>query len=154
VIQFDAAPPVPSRYPRLNALTPTEIKQARVAGYVADEVDPSSSVRRAGIDNYAEPRADDDLRDWRTRMYVVWFCYVYENLSLIGQPLYALEELVLEFKAQDVLDLPGRRLATLYAGAGGHEPISSVDRSKQLHLLRPHYAKAAALLDSWSALQP
>ena len=87
-------------------------------------------------------------------MYVVWFCYVYENLSLIGRPLYALEELILEFKAQDVLDLPGRRLATLYAGAGGAEPISPAERNKQLQLQKPHYTKAVAILDSWNALRP
>jgi hypothetical protein len=153
MIQFDAPPPIPSAYPRLSALTSAETKKARDAGYIADEVDPRSSVRRAGINNYVEPRADDDLRDWRTRMYVVWFCYVYENLSLIERPLYALEELVLEFKAPDVLDMPGRRLATLYAGVSGAEPISPAERNKQLQLLKPHYIKAIALLDSWNALQ-
>jgi hypothetical protein len=153
MIQFDAAPPIPAAYPRLNALTSAEIKQAREAGYVADEVDPRSPVQRAGLNNCEEARADDDLRDSRTRTYVVWFCYVYENLSLIERPLYAIEELVLEFKAQDVLDLPKRRLGTLYAGVGGAHPISSAERNKQLQLLRPHYIKAIALLDSWAAFQ-
>ena len=153
MIRFNAAPPVPTTYSRLSALASGEIEQARAAAYVADTVDPTGPVQRAGIDNCAEPRANDDLRDWRTRMYVVWFCYVYENFSLIECPVYALEELVLEFKAQDVLDLPGRRLATLYAGAGGWEPISPAERNKQLQLLKPHYIKAIALLDPWNALQ-
>jgi hypothetical protein len=150
MIQFDAAPPVPLDYPRLVALAHGEVELARAAGYVAESVDPRQPVRRAGLDNYRERRAEDDLRDWRTRMYVIWFCYLYENFLLIDKPSYAIEELILEFQAQDVLDTPGRRLATLYAGAGGGEPTSLTKRSRQLQTLAPHYAKAITLLDNWN----
>jgi|HubBroStandDraft_1064217.scaffolds.fasta_scaffold130704_2 hypothetical protein len=151
MIQFDAAPAVPLEYSRLTALSAAEIGQARVAGYLAETVDPRDVVHRAGLDNYSERRAGDDLQDWRTRMYAIWFCYVYENFFLIDKPLFAIEELVLEFKAQDVLDLPARRLGTLYAGAGGEEPILLGERRRHLELLKPHYAKAIALLDDWNA---
>src|SRR5260370_41439 len=51
VIQFDAAPAIPSNYPRLlEALTLEEIGLARAAGFVADGTDPRSSVRRSGLD--------------------------------------------------------------------------------------------------------
>ena len=153
MIRFNAAPPVPTTYSRLSALASGEIEQARAAAYVADTVDPTGPVQRAGIDNCAEPRANDDLRDWRTRMYVVWFCYLYENLLVVERPLYALEELILEFKAQDVLDMPDCRLATGYAGAGGAEPILPAERRRQLCSLKPHYTKAIALLDAWNARQ-
>src|SRR5436305_2030574 len=68
VIQFDAAPPVPLDYPLLRALTPEEIGLARAAGYVGEKVDPCEPVRRAGLNNYDAAPAEDDLRDWRTRM--------------------------------------------------------------------------------------
>jgi hypothetical protein len=75
---------------------------------------------------------------------------LYENFILIDKPLYAIEELILEFQAQNVLDLPDRRLATLYGGAGGAEPTSPTDRTRHLEFLKPHYAKAVALLDGWA----
>jgi hypothetical protein len=153
MIRFDAAPPVPLTYPRLSALVPGEIERARAAGYVADKIDPGSPVKRAGTDNYAEPRANDDLHDWRTRMYVIWFCYLYENLLVVEKPLGAIEELILEFKAQDVLDTLDCRLATLYAGAGGDGPSSSAERSREVCFLKPHYTKAITLLDAWNARQ-
>src|SRR5882757_2577469 len=118
MLQFDATPAVPAKYSRLSALTAAETEKAIAAAYVQEVVDPREPVRREGLDNSFEQRADDDLKDWRTRMYAIWFCYVYENFLLIDKPLYAIEELMLEFKAQNVLDLPQRRLATLYAGAG------------------------------------
>jgi hypothetical protein len=85
-------------------------------------------------------------------MYVIWFCYVYENFLLIDKPLYAVEELILEFKAQSVLDMPGRRLGELYGGAGGWEP-TTLEREKELEFLKLHYTTAIALLDKWSARQ-
>jgi hypothetical protein len=131
------------------ALTAAEIELALAAGYVGKTSDPREPVCRAGLDNYLDQRADDDLTDWRTRMYVIWFCYVYENFLVIDKPAYAIEELILEFKAQDVLDLPERRLATLYAGAGGSEPTSMEERARGLEELKPHYSKAVKLLESW-----
>jgi hypothetical protein len=151
MIEFEAIPAVPLAYPRLAALTPDETALARAAGYVAESVDPHAPVQRAGLNNYYEDRAEDDIRDWRTRMYVVWFCYLYENFLEVDRPLYALEELILEFQAQDVIDTPGHRLATGYAGAGGAEPSLLDERRRQLRLLEPHYAKAVALLDDWIA---
>jgi hypothetical protein len=152
MIQFDAAPPVPLEYPRLTALTPEEKKQARASGYLGDMIDLRAPVRRAGLDNCTELRADDDIQDWRTRMYVIWFCYVYENFLLIDKPLYAVEELIMEFKAQSVLDTPDRSLGHLYAGTGGWEP-TTLEREKELEFLKPHYTAAIALLDKWSARQ-
>lgn len=152
MLQFDAAPAVPYNYPRLMALTVAEIEQACVAGYVAETVDPREPVCREGLNNYLDQRAGDDLNDWRTRMYVVWFCYVYENLLVIDKPVYAIEELILEFMAQDVLDLPERRLATLYAGAGGWEPTSIQERTRHLEVLKPHYSKAVVLLGNWAGI--
>jgi hypothetical protein len=150
MFQFDAAPAVPLRYPRLKALTATEIEKARAAAYVVEAADPREAVRRRGLNNYSEQWAYNDIEDWYTRMYAVWFCYVYENLLLIDKPLYAIEELILEFQAREALDLPDRRLATLYAGAGGAEPTLPGERIRQLELLKPHYARAVALLDNWT----
>jgi hypothetical protein len=148
--QFDAAPPVPLDYDRLRALSPIEIALARDASYVAATVDPVLPVQRAGLDNCAEPRPDEDLRDWRARMCVVWFCYVYENLLRIDKPLYAVEELILEFKAIETIDVPNHRLTTFYAGAGGWEPTSVSERMRHRELLAPHYAKAVLLLAEWN----
>jgi hypothetical protein len=146
MIQFNAAPAVPSNYPRLKLLTQEEIDNARIAGYVADEVDPQKPVKRAGLDNYDAPVPDIRLQDWRTRMCLIWFCYIYENFQIIPRPLYAVEELILEFKGLDALD---PRLASLYAGAGGWEPASTAKREKHLKQLKPNYTKAIHLLDSW-----
>jgi hypothetical protein len=119
MIQFGAVPPVPIDYPRLTALTLREIDEARISGYVAEVVDPRDPVRRPGLNNYNDPFPLDDFHDWRTRMYVVWFCYVYENFCIVNKPLHAIEELILEFKGLDMIDV---RLASLYAGAGSAEP--------------------------------
>lgn len=145
--QFDAIPAVPLSYSRLSAFSVEEITKARAAAYIADAVDPEAPVCRRGIPNYDEAPGLDDIQDWRNRMYVVWFCYLYENLLIIRKPLLAIEELILEFKAPELLDLPDRRLATLYAGAGGAEPLSLTDRFREADYLRPHYAKAIEILE-------
>jgi hypothetical protein len=153
VIQFDAAPAIPSNYPRLReALTAEEIGLARAAGYVADGTDPRSSVRRAGLDNLGEQPALDDIQDWRTRIYAVWFCYIYENLLNILKPMGAIEEIILEFGAPSVLDTAERRLGTLYAGAGGADPLSASQLRVQLEKLKPHYVRAVELLGTVSSL--
>ena len=146
MIQFDAAPPVPLSYPRLTALTHEEVEQARSLAYVAESNDPGRDIQRAGLDNCMAPRANDDIHDWRTRMYVIWFCYIYENFASIRRPLYAIEELILEFKAQDVIDTSDQRIATLYAGAGGWEASERIDHKEQLERLKPHYLAAIAWL--------
>ena len=86
-------------------------------------------------------------------MYVVWFCWVYEEFLLIGKPAYAIEELIMEFKAPEVIDLPDRRLGTLWAGAGGWEPTAMAERDSLLGSLKPHYLKAVGLLYTWNAAQ-
>ena len=60
------------------------------------------------------PAPADDLRDWRTRAYAIWFCYVYENFLIIDKPAYSVEELILEFQSPDVLDTPGALLLDAY----------------------------------------
>jgi hypothetical protein len=145
MIRFDAAPAVPVDYHRLRVLTVEEIERARSAAYVADVSDPREPARRGGLNNYPRPYFDDDIFDWRLRMYIVWFCYIYENLSLIRKPLGAIEEILWEFKAPEILDLPGRRLASLYAGAGT-AALSAHDLKNQLEYLKPHYDKACCLL--------
>jgi hypothetical protein len=151
LIRFDAAPPVPAGYPLLRALSPAELELARAAAYVADAVDPREPVSRVGLNNYDAPPAEDDLRDWRTRMYVIWFCWIYENFFIIGKPACAVEELILEFKAPDVIDLPAERLGALWAGACGWEPVPSAECERLLGSLKPHYLKAIGLLYQWNA---
>jgi hypothetical protein len=116
---------------------------------VADEVDPAAQVIRGGVDFSFAPVPSDDLRDWRTRMYLIWFCYAYENIMLMRKPLFALEELILEFKAPGIIDMPYRRLGSLYAGAGGFSD-SDADRAEHLESLKPHYERATALLVDWT----
>jgi hypothetical protein len=154
MIQFDAVPAMPLSYSRLAALSAPEIEQALLAGYLAPETDPAQPVRRPGLNNYMEPGPDEDLRDWRARIYVIWFCYVFENFPLIDKPLYAVEELILEFQAPALIDLPHERLATNYAGAGGAEPISPEERRKQIDFLKPHYDQAVTLLAAWDPDAP
>lgn len=149
MLQFDAAPPVPSNYPRLQALTPAQVEEARAAGYVVDAVDPAGVVRRTGIENGIWPPPDDDMRDWRARLYVIWFCFIFENFQVIQKPLYAIEELIFEFKGLEILDTPRRRLASVYAGAGAYDPLSNEQRIKEIQDLRPHYQRAATLLSDW-----
>lgn len=112
-------------------------------------MDPQQPVRRAGLDTSTYKPAGNSLTDWRARIYVVWFCYVYENFRMLDKPFYAIEELILEFKAPELLDLPDRRLASLYVGAGGGEPYPLAARDLELARLTPHYVKATKLLDNW-----
>ena len=143
-MQFDAAPPVPVNYHRLQSLTEEEVDQARSAGYV-EETANYDSVQRNGIDHYEYPYLEDNIFDWRVRMFIIWFCYIYENFSLIHKQLGAIEEIILEFKAPEIVDLPGRRLATLYAGAF-YGDLSDDGIAFQLGFLKPHYEKAIELL--------
>lgn len=151
--QFDALPAIPMSYPRLTILKPDEINKAREAGYVAETSDPKTPVHRQGLDNYDEMYIDESPTSWRARMYAICFCYIYENILVIYKPSYAMEELILEFKAPSIIDLPHRRLATLYAGAGGAEPTSPSERLKDLESLKPHYEKAVAFLGKGPAEQ-
>ncbi len=147
MIRFAAAPPVPTDYPRLRALSAEELGLARSCGYVADAADPASPVDRAGRDITFDPVPGDSLEDWRVRMYVIWFCYIFENFDVIRRPMGAIEELILEFRASEIIDIPGRRLGTLYAGAGSSDPLRKSTAVLQMERLRPHYLKAVARLD-------
>ena len=147
MIHFHAAPPVPVDYPRLQLLSADELTQARAYGYVADKVDPAAPATRAGRDITHDPLPGNSLEDWRVRMYVTWFCYIFENFAVIQRPMGAIEELVLEFRASDIIDLPGRRLGTLYAGAGSADPLTESELVKQTEELWPHFLKALARLD-------
>jgi hypothetical protein len=152
MLWFDGAPAIPSNYARLRVLSAQEMALARAAAYVADDAaDPSEPVRRAGLDNCTDPPTFSDMQDWRIWMYVIWFCYIYENFSVIRMPLMAIEELILEFKAPNVLDTPDRRIASLYAGAGARDPISEPERASEMQELKPHYDKALLLLEGASA---
>jgi hypothetical protein len=153
VIQFDAAPAVPLSYARLNALASKEIEHASAAGYVARNADPHMPVKRAGIAYYDHP-IEEDLRDWRARMYLVWFCYIYEQLLDIVKPLYAIEELVLEFQSLELIDTPDCRLASAFAGAGARDPVNHAERMRYRALLAPHYRKAVSLLEGWMRNEP
>ena len=153
MLTFEAAPAVPIDYARLAALSHEEIRLAVAASYVSPRVDPRDPVGRQGLVASFNNIPADDIADWRTRMYVIWFCYLFENFFFLSMPLYALEELILEFRAPTVIDYEGNRLATDYAGAGGSEPISDPEHQRQHQWLRPHYDKALSLLHSWQSDQ-
>ena len=151
--RFAAAPPVLGTYPKLRYLTADEIDTARTAGYVSERCAPADEVNRNGLDNLTEQVPELSIDDWRTRMYVIWFCYIYENLFAIRRPLGALEEIITEFHAPETIDVPGRRLATLYAGAGSDEPVTESEKRRYADLLLPHYQHALALLRKLDASQ-
>ena len=144
MIQFDAAPPVPSSYARLVVLTAEEVAEARRRGYIEDDVDPSAPVRRRGLDMSQTAVESDDIEDWRARMYCLWFCYVFENFNAVRRPLSAVEELFLEFQT-NILD----DLAQLYAGAGAQCPIPMSERVPQQRQLKRYYDLAIRLLADW-----
>lgn len=146
MIRFDAALPVPADYPRLQLLSADELTQARAYGYVADKVDPAAPATRAGRDITYDPLPGDTFDDWRARMYVIWFCYIFENFAVIQRPMGAIEELILEFRADESIDIPGRRLASLYAGAGAADPLTEAEMKTQIEKLQLHYIKAVLLL--------
>jgi hypothetical protein len=145
--QFTSAPAIPVGYTRLRlALSADEVALAYQHSYVADTVDPSALVNRSGYDYSFNPPAEDDVKDWRTRIFLVWFCYVYENLRALKEPMGAIEELILEFQAPEILDPPGARLATYYAGAAARDPISTQELEQEVKYLAPHYRNALLLL--------
>ena len=142
---FERAPKIPCDYMRLNVLSPDELTMAVTARYVAGPIrDGSELVGKVDAHDYR--KAEDNLIDWRTRIYVVWFCYIYENMMRIDTPLEAIETIVSEFRAPSVIDTPGRGLGALYAGMGATNPVSGAQRERHIQLLKPHYDKAIALL--------
>ena len=148
MIRFTSLPAIPANYPGLDVLTQSEVGLARADGYVEDESNVSESVNRAGVDFSFQPLTPGDLGNWRTKVYLVWFCFVYENLSTMRKPMGAMEELVSEFKAPDILDIGDIRLGSLYAGAGAADPLASCDLQKEIVRLKPHYTRAVELFRS------
>ena len=148
MISFTCVPAMPANYARLRALSVAELALARADGYVDDAVDPRRPVNRAGKDFSFQPLPTDDIGDWRTKVFVIWFCYIYENLRELAKPMGAIEELITEFKAPSLLDISGKRLGTLYAGAGAADPLSANALEREVEDLRPHYDKAIVLLNS------
>ncbi|HEY4250969.1 MAG TPA: hypothetical protein VGM87_07205 [Roseomonas sp.] len=112
--QFDAIPAVPLSYCRLNLLPPAEIEQARAAAYVAD----AATVVRDGREEVGASSDHADIHGWRARMYAIWFCYVFGNFRQIGEPLYAIEEPILEFRRK-ILAPAGPCGAPLETGGRG-----------------------------------
>lgn len=142
--KFHALPPVPETYKHLKAFTAAELMQAYNLGYIE-----KNGQTKDDVDCDYDTITADDMKDWRTRFSTVWFCFVFENLLNIEHPSYAIEELILELKATDIIDVLNRRLATLYAGAGG-SPVPDLEKRKQDHLwLQPHYDFALSLLNKW-----
>jgi hypothetical protein len=148
VIPFEAAPSVPGEYPLLSALSDDEIARARLLGYVA-EVDPAGSVSNDRALNYWDPIGPDDIANWRVRMFIIWFCYLFENLERLQRPMYAIEELILEFQGREILDGPNPRLATIFAGAGARDPLSAAELRDEKEFLQPYYNHAIELLRHW-----
>lgn len=148
MIRFDGAPAVPLTYPHLSALTAEEIKYAIDFGYVSPEEQPGAAVNRKGRNYPGVDVAKNDLRDWRSRMCIIWFCYIYENFDVIRRPLMAIEELVLEFGGIPMVD---DSLDYLYAGAGGSDAggsdiVSEVELERHIKFLKPRYERATRLM--------
>ncbi|HVI87272.1 MAG TPA: hypothetical protein VM659_03165 [Dongiaceae bacterium] len=148
MLRFDCAPALPAGYAKLMFLSPAELGFARSHGYIGGDSDPGGAIGRAGLDASGLPLATNLLSDWRTRLYIIWFCFLYENLGVLPRAMGAIEELVLEFKAPEILDFRGRRIATLYAGASADDPLSPEDLARERKALAPHYRLALSLLGS------
>jgi hypothetical protein len=76
--------------------------------------------------------------------------YVYEHWFEIARPLFAVEELILEFLSCGLIDTPDCDLAAYYAGAASCEPVSPPVRRSHHDHLAPHYRKAVDLLEDWN----
>lgn len=158
MIVFEAAPPVPSTYHRLReALTDTEITEARELGYVADGVLPHAAIHcDRALNHIHKPPISDGLSDWRNRMFLVWFCYLFENFDVLRSPLGALEELILELHGGPTswdMDLGNPAgFAQLWAGAGAGDPLSDRERKEERWRLEPYYRSALRELTNWSGM--
>ncbi|WP_341899300.1 hypothetical protein [Ferrovibrio terrae] len=145
MIEFTAAPPVPLDYaPLKKALQSAEIAQAIKLGYVADIANLSQPVLNSRAFNVFSSLGRD-LNDWRGRLFLVWFCYLYEEFLVIQKPLAAIEEILYEFQGgPEEFELRDIALASLYAGAAAREP--SDDPAQELAFLEPYYNRAIDLL--------
>jgi hypothetical protein len=149
MLEFERLPPVPAQYFRLAALSPDELAEARRSEYISDAPESGAQIRRSGIDSSTTGVREHEVRDWRVRMYAIWFCYVYENFTTIEQPLYAIEELFLEFQT-NILNSDGEiwGLAQRYAGAGAWDPTAE-ELETYHNDLRSYYDNARRLLSNW-----
>lgn len=84
----------------------------------------------------------NDLRAWRGKLYLIWFCYIFENLQAVRRPLYAIEELFLHFRSNLIDDL-----AQMFAGCGAwDEKITPEDWVRIYPKLQRYHARAVGLL--------
>jgi hypothetical protein len=150
MIEFTAAPSVSLDYPRLTkALTAEEISKALASGYAAVQSNPGDDVlhrQTYGVDMV--PLGNAGLSDWRNRMFLVWFCYLFENFEAVRTPMAAIEELILEFGCgprEFDEDLPP--FAQLYAGAGAHDPLTRAKAISEQAFLSAYYNRAIDLLE-------
>ena len=143
---FVAVPPVSGSYRRLASLTAEEIAQAEQCGYIDDHADIAGSISWSCSDplkfTLEMVEHGNDIRAWRGRLYLIWFCYVIENLPSIRKPLFAIEELFLHFQSNLIDDL-----AQKFAGAGAWDTtISADDWLRMTPALQKYHARAVELL--------
>jgi len=81
-------------------------------------------------------------------MYVLWFCYLYENLSPDQHYLKSIEDLFLEFKSNILNGGRWPGLAQLYAGCGA-DRASKKDFEFHRTNLRRYYDTAEELLKNY-----
>jgi hypothetical protein len=146
--QFKAAPRIPANYQKLDTMKPDEIEVAKQAGYITTELEVSKSINRLG-NGACLDQPPAHMQDWRLRICLIWFCYIYENLKQIRRPMGAIEEILVEFRFPEQIDLPNSRLGTLYAGAFAWDPLNLGELERHLEYLRPHYWKTSFLLSEY-----
>lgn len=149
MVEFEAAPAIPRDYKNLDVLTIEEVRKAELAGYVAASSDLGVIFKRSGEreEMWTPPQ---DIKDWRLRVCLVWFCYIYENLEKLARPLGAIEEMLFEFKFPKILDIPEHEyLGHTYAGAAAFDPITAKELVQEKQYLAPHYLDALAAIDSY-----
>lgn len=151
MILFEYAPAVPATYERLiAALTPSEQEEAIRSGYVARR--PKYDFLPAGAGSFGKHfTVSSEVNDWRNRMLLVWFCFIFENLKQIRNPAAALEEVLFELQGgPSGLDEGLIPLSTVYTGAAAWEPRSPDILDREESVLRPYYENAVRLLDSYN----
>jgi len=137
MLWFDGAPAIPSNLLGC-ACCPRRKWRWPVRSYVADTAaDPSEPVRRPASTTVPTRRLSAICRLARLDVCHLVLLHL-RNFCVIRMPLMAIEELILEFKAPNVLDTPDRRIASLYAGAGAEDPISEPERASEVQELKPH----------------
>tara|TARA_R110002110_G_scaffold286844_2_gene501163 strand:+ start:64 stop:549 length:486 start_codon:yes stop_codon:yes gene_type:complete len=153
---FKDTPTIPTDYQRLiDALSQDEIASAITAGYIAKEMTASPLVTNSitlSTELSLPDNIPDTLDDWRNRIFLVWFCFIYEKFTHLPRPLCALEDVFLELQGgPSEFDRHLSRMCELYAGCGAWE-LEEVERANgyQRHtdFLLPYYQSAIHLLES------